>query len=116
MISGFLYVSHTVLHRLGWLENAFLNNYLNDLLCLPLVLGAAIFFQRNIVLRQPAYALSKWQIGVIVIYFSVMFEWVFPQFMPRYTADFFDVICYGLGGGLFWIFGNANGEKLVIKN
>ncbi|MFC5271004.1 hypothetical protein [Adhaeribacter terreus] len=112
-ICSFLYVLHTVLRRVVPIENGFLNNYLNDLLCLPLVLGAAVFLQRNMVLRQADYALTGWQIGLVVIYFSLMFEGVIPLFVSRYTADFFDVICYGLGGWAFWFFGNARGSELV---
>ncbi|MBK0403646.1 hypothetical protein I5M27_11665 [Adhaeribacter sp. BT258] len=101
------------MRKLIEIENAFLNNYLNDLLCLPLVLGTAVFLQRNLVLRQPDYALTGWQIGWVVIYFSVMFEAVIPLLVSRYTADFFDVICYAAGGWLFWVFGNAKGSELV---
>jgi hypothetical protein len=114
-VCSFLYVLHTVLRQFVAIENAFLNYYLNDLLCLPLVLGAAVFLQRNLVLRQPAYALTAWQIGLVVVYFSVMFEGVIPLFVSRYTADFRDVICYGLGGWLFWYFGQAKGSELVRK-
>ena len=72
---------------------------------MPIVLGAAVFLQRNVVLRQPDYALTKYQIGIIVIYWSVMFEAVIPNFVPRYTADFFDVVAYATGGLVFYLFG-----------
>jgi hypothetical protein len=115
-VCSFLYVLHTVLRQFVQIENAFLNHYLNDLLCMPLVFGAAIFLQRNLVLRQPDYALNKWQTGLVTVYFSVMFEGVIPLFVSRYTADFFDVICYGLGSWLFWYFGNLKGSALVQQN
>ena len=114
-ICSFLYVSHTVLRQFFPVENWFLKSYLNDLLCMPLVLGTAVFLQRNIVLRQPDYALTKWQIGLATAYLALMFEGVIPFFVNRYTGDFWDVICYGFGAWLFWLFGNAKETALVQR-
>lgn len=114
-VCSFVYVLHSVWQQVLPGEHWLLKNYLNDLLCVPLILGTAIFLQRNVLLRQPVYALSGWQIGWVVFYLSVMFEGVIPLFVSRYTADFFDVICYGFGGWLFWFWGNANNCKLVQR-
>ncbi|HSI91725.1 MAG TPA: hypothetical protein VK927_11450 [Adhaeribacter sp.] len=114
-ICTFLYVLHSVWRQLLLPEHWLLQNYLNDLLCLPLVLSLAVFLQRHIVLRQPAYSLSGWQIGLVVAYFSVTFEGIFPWFMPRYTADIFDVAAYVAGGWLFYRFGNAGGTGMVDR-
>jgi hypothetical protein len=113
--STFLYVLHSVLRQF-FPEPWFLQFYLNDLLCMPIVLGAAIFLQRNLVLRQPAYALTGYQIAIVVIYWSVMFEGVIPKFVERYTADIFDVIAYSLGGLLFYLFGNSGQSDLVRRH
>lgn len=92
-----------------------LQYYLNDLLCMPLVLGAAVFVQRNLLLRRPDYGLNAYQIGMVVVYWSVMFEGVIPHFVARYTADIFDVVMYGAGGLAFYFFGNAGPGGLVKK-
>lgn len=89
--------------------------YLNDLLSLPLVLAVAVLLQRFLVLRQHDYALTKYQILQVFIYWSVMFEGVIPNFVPRYTADLFDVVVYGLGAWLFYLFGNKGNTNLVKK-
>jgi hypothetical protein len=113
----FLYVLHSLL-KVAFPETAntpFLQHYLNDLLFVPLTLTSAVFLQRNFVLRQPAYQLSKWQIGLCVVYISVMFEGVIPLFKTRYTADIRDIACYAAGGWLFYQFGNTKKVKLVQK-
>ena len=116
MVAGctFLWLLHSVFQQY-FPEPWFLQYYLNDLLCMPIVLGTAVFLQRNVVLRQPAYALTAYQIGIIVVYWSVMFEGVIPNFVPRYTADLFDVLAYALGAAFFYFFGNSGQTNLVRK-
>ncbi len=116
LITGctFLWLLHTV-WRNFLPEPWYFQYYLNDLLCMPIVLGAAIFLQRNLVLRQPDYGLTGWQIGIIVVYWSVMFEGVIPHFNSRYTADIFDVVAYAFGGLVFYRFGNSSKTNLVRK-
>lgn len=75
--------------------------YLNDLLCMPLVLALTLFLQRNFVLRDPRHVFTKYQVGIAVVYYAVGFEGVLPLLMPRYTADVVDVVMYGLGGLFF---------------
>jgi glycopeptide antibiotics resistance protein len=106
----FLYVLHSVCKRATpeFAQTAFLKNYLNDLLFVPLALGIAVFLQRNFILKQPEYRLSKTQVIICVVYISIMFEGVIPLFKDRYTADFSDVLCYGFGGLLFYLFGNSD--------
>ena len=110
----FLWLLHSIFQQF-FPEPWFLKFYLNDLLCMPMVLGAAVFLQRNVVLRQPAYALTAYQIGIIVVYWSVMFEIAIPNFVPRYTADLWDVFMYFTGAFLFYFFGNAAKTNLVRK-
>ena len=38
------------------------------------------------------------------IYLSITFELMLPKFSNRYTADALDVIIYGLGGMLYYLF------------
>ena len=81
-----------------------LQNYLADFLCLPIILTLAVLLQRYVVLRNPFYILNKAQVLFTVIYFSVLFELVFPYFFARYTADFWDVLAYAAGGWVYWYF------------
>lgn len=77
--------------------------YLADLLCMPLVLTIALFVQRAVFARNAFLVYTPQQVGLAVLYCSVMFEGVLPHFMERYTADWWDVLAYAAGGVLFQV-------------
>ena len=39
---------------------------------------------------------------VMTLYYSVIFEFILPKFSLKYTADYYDVLCYGIGAILFY--------------
>ncbi|SDL36189.1 hypothetical protein SAMN05421823_105298 [Catalinimonas alkaloidigena] len=82
-----------------------LDNYLDDLLCLPVVLSLALVALREGVVRQPTYTLSTRQVVFATAYFALAFEVVIPHFHAGYTADLLDVVMYALGawGFLRWL-------------
>ncbi len=74
--------------------------YLNDLLCMPVVLSlclAAIrFYKKSMYLYVPipvAYALT--------VFYIIYFEWILPQINDRYTGDIIDVALYLIGTTVF---------------
>ena len=77
-----------------------MNNYLNDLLCMPIVLGIA---QRTVrFLKSDSNLTLPVALQVVVtIMFALYFEGYLPQFNLRYTADVMDVLCYFLGMAFF---------------
>ncbi|NEM97729.1 magnesium citrate secondary transporter [Pontibacter burrus] len=79
-------------------------HYLDDLLCLPLVLTATLFVLRFFYGQR--VRLSSYHVAFTVLYFSLAFEVFFPQFMPRYTGDFLDAVLYATGGVIFYRFLN----------
>lgn len=88
------------LQRIGVVLPVFVNNYLNDILSIPIVLSIILIVVRLI--RGNSFQLSLWMIISVVLYFSFYFEYYIPQFNPRYTADILDVGCYLLGGITFY--------------
>lgn len=76
--------------------------YLNDFLTIPIVaticLHAAWFLKKDKSIR-----LNIFTIASLVILYSVYFEAYLPSVSVRYTADFWDVVCYFLGGLVFWV-------------
>jgi hypothetical protein len=64
---------------------------------MPVVLTLALAVQR-LVRQQPQFVLpTSWMFGAWLS-FSLWFEWLAPYWQPaRYTADWLDVIAYGLG-------------------
>ncbi|WP_461491609.1 hypothetical protein [Pontibacter sp. HJ8] len=81
-----------------------MQHFLDDLLCLPLVLTASLFVLRFFYGTQ--LRLSRYQVAFAVLYFALAFEVFFPRFMPRYTGDWIDAVLYAAGGMLFYRFLN----------
>ncbi|WP_422082513.1 hypothetical protein [Ulvibacterium sp.] len=87
-----------------------INNYLNDFLCMPTVLFIGQFtirkLKRNNTIRLP------WPlILTLTLFYSVYFEYYLPRINLRYTADFWDVALYFSGSAFFYLMEN----KLVVR-
>lgn len=88
------------------------NNYLNDLLCIPLVLGALIFIIRKIK-HDPKFKLPLGFIFILSSYYAVYFEYYLPKINSRYTSDWIDVVLYFFGGILFYLFQRVRDKKVA---
>lgn len=98
LLGGLVYL----FQQLGVALPFLIRNYLNDFLILPIVLWVVLAFLQEFKGKQ---ALVSWPIAMLLVaYYSVFFEWYLPRFHSRYTADFFDVVCYFLGAGVFMAF------------
>lgn len=106
LLAGSLYALNFGLRKSG-IFVPLLQYYLNDLLCMPLVLTFTLFLQRTFTFRNLTHVLSKYQVGIAVLYYSLGFEVILPMFMPRYTPDPLDVLAYALGGWYFYFFINV---------
>jgi hypothetical protein len=84
---------------LHWPLPGLLGAYLGDLLCLPLMLSAALALHRALICRTGtlpgAWVLAAW------LAVSVWFEGLLPLWSARATADPLDVVAYALGGLAF---------------
>lgn len=98
-----LYVVHLVLKFGRVPVPVFFSHYFADLLCMPLLLSGAALFMRWLRADAGLY-LSGAMILVATLYVSLVFECVLPPFFQRYTTDVWDVVMYGVGGGLFYFF------------
>ncbi|PRX54659.1 hypothetical protein CLV81_3061 [Flagellimonas meridianipacifica] len=78
------------------------NNHLNDLLCMPIVLGISQLAVRYL-RSDPGIFLSLPLQLCVTILFCFYFEWHLPKVNPRYTSDWIDVLCYFFGTGWFSI-------------
>ena len=79
-----------------------LNGYINDFAAIPVIATLGLWFQRVFVIRNNYYVLSSRQVIFIVVYVSVLFELVLPDYSKTYTADWFDVFLYIVGGIFFY--------------
>ncbi|WP_164905144.1 hypothetical protein [Aequorivita ciconiae] len=76
-------------------------HYLNDFLAIPIVATVCL----NVVwLIRNDYSLrlNLFTVLSLVALFSVFFEYYLPQQSHRYTGDVWDVVCYFLGGVVFY--------------
>lgn len=87
-----------------------INNYLNDGIAMLLVLKIVDVVVYNIYQKQLARNI-KYVIG-IVLYFSFIFEYLYPMFHSRYTADWWDVLVYFIGAIVFLIIENYDYKKM----
>lgn len=90
-----------VLQRIGVILPRLVNNYLNDLLSIPLTLCLILTILKW--RKGNHYLLPISMISIVVLYYSFYFEYYLPQYQPRYTADYLDILCYVLGGFLFYL-------------
>ncbi|SEI48252.1 hypothetical protein SAMN04488018_10181 [Myroides marinus] len=97
LIGGSIYV----LQRIGVDLPLFLNNYLNDILSIPITLFIILAVVQ--LFKGKVYKLSIWMIMFIVAYYAIYFEYYLPQFHPRYTSDLLDIGCYMIGGIIFYL-------------
>lgn len=96
LVAGTTYYMQSEKLFLPW----YINNYLNDLLCIPLVLGVLSAGLRCF--KDSTFKFPLSFIITLVLYYAVYFEYYLPQINPRYTGDCIDVLLYGLGGTVFY--------------
>lgn len=77
-------------------------HYLNDFLVIPMVatLGLHAVW---LIKKDKSIRLNIFTILSLVILFSVLFEYYLPKQSYQYTADIWDVVCYFMGGIVFYI-------------
>jgi hypothetical protein len=92
-----------------WYLPEMINNYLNDLLVIPIVLACCLICVRYIK-KDPKINLSVFNIISIIFLYTTYFEYYLPLYNLRYTADSIDCILYAAGGTFFYFW-----QKLEAK-
>jgi hypothetical protein len=87
----------------------FVHAYLDDLLCMPVLLSISLILLR-LILKMPDLSLTVKQTVFSFVYLSVVFEIILPLYSAKYTADPFDVIAYGIGAVIFQL--KINNRKI----
>ena len=90
-----------VLQKMNIPLPVFFNNYLNDLLVIPITCWLVLIIIRK--WKSPNFKVKGSYILSISLYFSVYFEYYLPKYENRYTGDWIDVICYFTGGFIFYL-------------
>ena len=76
-------------------------HHLNDFLTIPMV-GALCLHGAWFIKKDYSIRLNIFTILSIVALYSLFFEYYLPQHSYRYTGDIWDVVCYFLGGVVFY--------------
>ena len=83
----------------------FLHGYFNDLWLMPCALPPILWLHRKLGLRAHDGVPGVGEILSHLIFWSVLFEYIGPKFMPSTTGDPWDVVAYCVGGvvaGVWW--------------
>lgn len=84
-----------------------INNYLNDFLIIPVLLFICLLFLR----WSRNESNFRFKIGIILyvcLMYSILFEFIFPNYLARYTKDYLDIILYFASGFIFYILQNKS--------
>jgi hypothetical protein len=88
----------------------YLNGYLTDAFAIPVIANLGLCYQR-LVYKNPRYVLKKGHVVFVVLYVSLVFEWLLPHYSKKYTGDWADVLLYAAGGIFFYLVMNKSGLK-----
>ncbi|SDR75455.1 hypothetical protein SAMN05216503_0759 [Polaribacter sp. KT25b] len=87
----------------------FVRHYVNDFLIIPIILFISLQvlkWSKN----DTNYTLSIWVILYLCLMYSVLFEFIFPEYLARYTKDFIDIILYFASGLIFYYLQKTKNE------
>lgn len=104
IFSTVLFCANQLLER--FVTVPYLHAYLDDLLCPAIVLGAALRFLQWL-LADGDYRFSWGQIVFFWVWYSLLFEFIFPLNDARHFSDPLDLVAYAVGCLLFWKWGNV---------
>lgn len=76
-------------------------HHLNDFLAIPII-ATMCLHGVWLIKKDQTLRLNSFTILSLVALFSFVFEYYLPQQDYRYTSDVWDVVCYGLGGIVFY--------------
>ena len=108
----FIALTIYTMQRLNLSLPTIVTNYANDLLYLPLVLGAIEFLIRRLK-RDSSFKLSLGFVIFLACAYSIYFEYYLPKANARYTADWIDVILYFVGGIAYFFIGNKRKHTVL---
>ena len=85
-----------------YVHRGFFHDHFNDCWLIPCALPLVLWLHRRLGLRRHDDPPRFSEIVPHLIFWSLLFEWIGPQFVPHATADPWDVVSYWAGGLLAW--------------
>lgn len=87
-------------------QEPFLNGYFNDLLLIPCALPPLLWLHRRLKLRAHDEMPLPSEILLHLVVWCIICEWIGPHFVSRSIADPWDVVAYGAGALLAFLWWN----------
>ena len=81
-----------------------LNDYLTDLVTVPVMAHLSRYFIRRFIVCDANYTYPLGYLLFMAGYTAVVFEWVMPHFSTHYTGDWWDVVAYFAGSFFYYYF------------
>lgn len=97
LLGSFIYFSSLLKIQLP----KFVRFYVNDFLIIPIVLYICLQVLKR-TKNKLNYRISLPIILYVCLLYSVLFEFVFPNYLARYTKDYLDIFLYFAGGIIFY--------------
>jgi len=100
-----LEITHQLTDKILQIRLPILDNYLDPLLLIPILLQLMLWERNTFWKQEKAFVFSKLQLVAIFFIVCVITEYFYPIWKSSFTADIWDVVCYGIGTlifGLFW--------------
>lgn len=97
LIGIFIYLSSSF----NFILPGFIRFYVNDFLIIPIVLFVCLQvlkWSKN----DKNYKISLPIILYLCLLYSILFEFIFPNYLARYTKDYLDILLYFAGGMVFY--------------
>lgn len=97
-----LFLLHQFLQKVLAVQIPFVDPYLDSFLAMPILLTLLVVERRLLFRKESGYCLKVWDVVIATIFIAFVVEVVFPAVSDRFTADWWDVVAYGLGSLLFY--------------
>ena len=110
-ICAALFLVHQVLQKFMNISVPLIDNYLDPLLFMPILLHL-IKLEREFFLKRK-YTFSIWQIILWTIAMSIVAEYFFPKWNPKFVSDIIDVILYFVGAIIYYIADDNTFKKYI---
>ncbi|PHN02032.1 hypothetical protein CRP01_33900 [Flavilitoribacter nigricans DSM 23189 = NBRC 102662] len=100
LLAGTIFIAHQLLQKAWQISIPLADQYLDPLLCMPLLLGIWQWEKKLLFRHQ----ITTGEIWLLTLLLSLLFEIGFPLLSPNFTADWRDALLYFAGAFLFLTF------------
>jgi len=84
------------------ISSHFTVSYLDDILCIPIVLLIVQFVHRKI--NDVDFILPISHVVITVIFFSIIFEILLPSISTKFIGDYIDILFYSVGAIIYYYY------------